>query len=209
MDLVEAIERRRSTRQFLPDPIPEADVEEMVRLAQLAPSGSNQQMWRFIAVTNRGVLKQMQEAVLGRYDRMIEKLERGPDKAAARAARAYSSFFADAPVTIAVVVGPYQSGLDGAFTALGVPVEKLRERRGYPEIQSIGAAIEHLLLAATSLGYGGCWVVGCLAARPELEPLLGIQAPEQLIALVPIGRPAAQPAPRAPRREGSGLSWVR
>jgi nitroreductase len=72
--------------------------------------------------------------------------------------------------------------------------------RGYPDVQSIGAAIEHLLLAATELGYGSCWLSGPLIAREDLEQLLGVEAPEQLAALVTVGVPAAPPSGGHDRR---------
>jgi nitroreductase len=72
--------------------------------------------------------------------------------------------------------------------------------RGYPDVQSIGAAIEHLLLAATELGYGSCWLSGPLIAREALEPLLGIAAPDHLAALVTIGVPAVPPNEGRDRR---------
>jgi len=72
--------------------------------------------------------------------------------------------------------------------------------RGHPDIQSVGAAVEHLLLAATELGYGTCWLSGPLIAREALEALLGVQAPEQLAALVTIGVPAAPPTAGHDRR---------
>ncbi len=62
--------------------------------------------------------------------------------------------------------------------------------RGHPDVQSVGAAVEHLLLAATEMGYGSCWLSGPLVAREALESLLGIEAPQQLAALVAVGMPA-------------------
>jgi nitroreductase len=63
--------------------------------------------------------------------------------------------------------------------------------RGQPDVQSLGAAVEHLLLAAADLGYGGCWMSGPLVAREALERLLGIGPPGRLAAMVAIGRPGA------------------
>lgn len=51
-----------------------------------------------------------------------------------------------------------------------------------------------LLLAATELGYGSCWLSGPLVAREALEALLGIDAPQRLAALVAVGVPATEPA---------------
>ena len=41
----EALLSRRSVRAFRPDPVPRATVEEILRLASRAPSGTNVQPW--------------------------------------------------------------------------------------------------------------------------------------------------------------------
>lgn len=63
MDVIEAIESRRSVRGFLADPVPEATVNEILRVAARAPSGTNMQPWKVVAVagTKREALT---EAVL-------------------------------------------------------------------------------------------------------------------------------------------------
>jgi iodotyrosine deiodinase len=44
--------RRRSVRDFSPDPVPEGVIEAAIRAAASAPSGANVQPWRFVAVTS-------------------------------------------------------------------------------------------------------------------------------------------------------------
>jgi len=46
MDVLEAITTRRSVRGFLPDPVPRATIEAILRVAARAPSGSNVQPWK-------------------------------------------------------------------------------------------------------------------------------------------------------------------
>ena len=41
--LMEVIEKRRSTRGFKPDPVPDEIIDKMLEAARLAPSGSNRQ----------------------------------------------------------------------------------------------------------------------------------------------------------------------
>ena len=53
MDVSTAVAQRISTRAFLPDPLPEAEVREWLTQAQRAPSGGNVQPWRTIAVTGK------------------------------------------------------------------------------------------------------------------------------------------------------------
>lgn len=51
MDVLEAIITRRSVRGFLPDPVPRATIEAILRAAARAPSGSNVQPWKVRVTT--------------------------------------------------------------------------------------------------------------------------------------------------------------
>ncbi|MEQ9641913.1 MAG: nitroreductase [Alphaproteobacteria bacterium] len=50
MDVIEAIESRRSVRGFLADPVPQATVSDILRVAARAPSGTNMQPWKVVVV---------------------------------------------------------------------------------------------------------------------------------------------------------------
>ncbi|MEZ5937650.1 MAG: nitroreductase [Hyphomonadaceae bacterium] len=50
MNVTDAVANRISTRAFLPDPIPRADLEDLLQTAQRAPSGGNLQPWKVIVV---------------------------------------------------------------------------------------------------------------------------------------------------------------
>jgi nitroreductase len=47
----EAITSRRSIRAFLPTPVPQAVIEDILRVASRAPSGTNTQPWRVTVLT--------------------------------------------------------------------------------------------------------------------------------------------------------------
>ena len=53
MDVTDTIKQRKSIRAFLPDPIAKEDLHEMLFTAQRAPSGSNVQPWKVIAITGQ------------------------------------------------------------------------------------------------------------------------------------------------------------
>ena len=63
-------------------------------------------------------------------------------------------------------------------------------------------ALEHIVLAATALGYGTCWI-GAFD-EDAIKHLLKIPANVKVIALLPIGIPDETPAPR-PRKEFSEI----
>ncbi|OGO02745.1 MAG: hypothetical protein A2Y91_01880 [Chloroflexi bacterium RBG_13_54_8] len=50
MDIVEAIQQRRSVRAFKPDPVPQSILKEILELALHAPSYANTQPWEFAIV---------------------------------------------------------------------------------------------------------------------------------------------------------------
>ena len=51
MDFLKVIKERRSIRAFKPDPVPKETIEEILKLAILAPSAINLQPWDLIVVT--------------------------------------------------------------------------------------------------------------------------------------------------------------
>ena len=63
-------------------------------------------------------------------------------------------------------------------------------------------ALEHIVLAATALDYGTCWI-GAFD-EDAIKHLLKIPANVKVIALLPIGIPDETPAPR-PRKEFSEI----
>jgi len=63
-------------------------------------------------------------------------------------------------------------------------------------------ALEHVVLAATALGYGTCWI-GAFD-EDAVKSLLKIPAKMKVVAVLPIGIPDEKPAPRG-RRELSEI----
>jgi nitroreductase len=59
----EAIASRRSVRAFLPDPVGEATVREILDIASWAPSGTNMQPWR-VYVTSGATKERLSRAIL-------------------------------------------------------------------------------------------------------------------------------------------------
>jgi len=68
-------------------------------------------------------------------------------------------------------------------------------------LQDTAAATENLLIAATALGYGSCWVGAFDEDR--VRAILDLPGRLRPVAMVPIGRPAErlEPSERRPRRD--------
>lgn len=195
MDLKSAIEQRTSVRNFLPDPIPSDHVREMVRLAACAPSVNNYQPWRFYAVSRRDILEKMADTVYHK----IQQLPSNESKVAQNVKSQvewFSTFFKNAPMVIAISMETYETVLE---KSVGLSHEEINRQRNFPDIQSAGAAIQNLLLAAVDMGYGACWMSAPMIACSELESMIGIESPLHLIAFVAIGKPVSPPKPREKR----------
>jgi iodotyrosine deiodinase len=54
--------RRRTVRDFSPDPVPRAVIEHALMTAGTAPSGANQQPWSFAAISSNEIKKRIREA---------------------------------------------------------------------------------------------------------------------------------------------------
>ena len=82
---------------------------------------------------------------------------------------------------------------------------------GKPEVNEkwhrvdVAIAMENMVLAATSLGYGTCWI-GAFD-QEHVKSLLGIPEDMEVVALTPIGLPddAPEPRPRQPLSEFASL----
>ncbi len=64
MELFECIKTRRSVRDFFDKPVEKEDLGRILEAGKQAPSAGNQQTWRFIIVTDRGLKLQIANACI-------------------------------------------------------------------------------------------------------------------------------------------------
>jgi len=174
-ETLNTIRSRRSVRQFTDTPVPELDLLSILAAANKAPSAHNQQSWRFIVL--RGEKKQgLAELVNARANDFPR-----PSCALLRMA---SRTIQSAPVVVAVAnTGELiKHGSDLFKVDKTAAVDFFRTM----EIQSSAAAVENLLLAATSLGIGTVWL-GILYLMKQ-EVLTFLEEPEgEFMAVIPVG----------------------
>jgi nitroreductase len=192
MELKKAIEVRTSIRSFKEEAVPVEDIKEMVRLAGLAPSVNNFQPWRFILIQNKKKLEELAEIVSQKYKAFPAKNSKISQNIKNQV-EWYSTFFKDAPALLALVVGEYESVWE---KGVDLSHEEINNMRNHPDIQSSGACIQNLLLAAVDMGYGACWLSGPMLAKADIETLLGVQKPEFLLSFVALGKPSKDFKPK-------------
>lgn len=62
-EVLENMITRRSIRSFTEKPIPEADLDLIVKAAVYAPSGMNRQSWHFSVLTNQELIQNLAKAI--------------------------------------------------------------------------------------------------------------------------------------------------
>lgn len=201
MDVFTAMKGRQSIRKFRKDPVPREKILKMVEAASWAPSAGNAQNVSFIVVQDPAMLSKMKGIVDEILSRVTGK-DVPPDKVN------YHNLFAAAPAAVCVVGTPYESATDRNLREKDPERHKMRRYQVNAGLQSVAAAITQFLLAAHSLGFGTCWMTGPLLAKPELESALSIRVPEELLAVIALGKPESVP-PKPSRKAPEEITKFR
>ncbi len=169
---------RRTVREFSDAPVPQAIIEQAIQAAGSAPSGANQQPWRFVAVADTGLKRQIRTAAEAEEREFYR--HRAPDEwlsaLAPLGTDADKPFLQTAPWLIAVFYQRY--GFDAGGN---------RQKRYYPH-ESTGIACGLLIAALHQAG------LSTLTHTPSpmgfLNELLGRPKNEMPYLLLVVGKAA-------------------
>jgi nitroreductase len=189
---METIRKRRSIRRYEDRPVPQEIIDELLEAARLAPSASNLQTWRFKVVTDEKTRRALREAAFNQ--RFVETAP-----VVIVACADFEAFGDRAKRSMELLrtraVKPSLSML--IRTLRSERAADIEERNLTNVLINVSIAVEHMVLAATSLGLGTCWVRAFLPDRvaeilslpPECPPLF----------LLPLGYSREDPEPRSRR----------
>lgn len=191
----DVVERRISSRAYLPDPVPRADIERALALACRAPSNCNTQPW-LIAVANGAVRDRLAAAIsdamsAGRmkpdfpYDGRYEGVQQERQYAAAEALyRAAGIPREDKAARMAQFMRNYRF-----FDAPHAAFYFLPPGAGTREAADLGMCAQTFMLALTSMGYASCPQTA-LSFHPDLvRAEFDIEPGWQLVFGMSFGRP--------------------
>lgn len=187
MEFTEVCMRRRSVRSYENRAISRDDLLDILEAGMYAPSAVNLQPWHFVVLQSEEHLLRLRELMTSVSRSMQPDLQ---------------ARFQNRP-EIAADATSFLCNLGGAPVAILVfPYKPKYVKSGSSVTQSISAAIENMLLAATDKGLGSCWLTAPVEAG-YAETFRAAFAPDKgpLTALITLSYPAEIP-PAPARKSG-------
>jgi nitroreductase len=182
-----------AVRRYLPDPVDEAVVRKCLEAATWAPSGGNQQPWRFVVLRSPEARAVITRGAHETWDKMVDfyglavpaEGDVDPKSRVMRAMWEHMHVGGDAPVCVAFCVLP---------------------QRGASDLQqggSIFPAVQNFLLAARAQGLGAAITLWHKACQTELREIAGIPDDWRIATLITAGWPKGshRPVQRKPFEE--------
>lgn len=192
-DLDKSIVERRSIRGFLPKPVPRHVLEEVLTLAQRAPSNCNVQPWR-VYIASGETLRRLRAA-------LVETASSGSPQGMSGTVDAFTGAYRDKQVACAVeLYGKMGIARDDRearkqamlrnfefFDAPHVAYVCMAKSFGVGVALDVGMYVQTLMLAMQSRGIGSC-AQAALRAFPEVPgEHLGIPVDEQILCGISFG----------------------
>lgn len=171
-----SIKNRRSVRMFLDKAVSDEDLRIILHAANQAPSAHNQQSWRFV------VLRGKKKAELAN---LVNAMADSFPKPSCVLLRLASRSIVSAPVVIA-------AANSGELISRGTELFKVDKETAQDffrimEIQSSAAAVENLLIAATSLGLSAVWLGVLVLIKNDILKFIGEPPEGEFMAVIPVG----------------------
>jgi nitroreductase len=176
MELLEAINKRRSIRKFKTDPVEEEKLNLILEAGRQAPSWANTQCWRFIVVRDVDTIHRLADTGFGAGGSMPNR--------ATEAMRV-------APLTIVVC-----AELGKAGCSYKEPREPVTDKGDWFMFDA-ALAMQNMVLAATALGLGTVYIGAFDSVAAE--KVLGVPTGCKVVSMTPLGYPDEDPKPR-PRK---------
>lgn len=174
---LELMKKRRTVREFSPDPVPDEVIINAVEAAGTAPSGAHMQPWHFSIVKDPAVKKQIRQAAENEERTNYEmRYSEQMKKDIARLETHFEKpFLEEAPVLITVFKQSYRV------------VNQVRQKNYYVN-ESVGIAAGLLI---TALHYSGLMALTHTPSPMRfLNHILKRPVNESPILLIPVGYPA-------------------
>jgi nitroreductase len=193
MDLIQAIQTRKSCRAFRSDPVPQEKIEEVLRLATCAPSAINLQPWEFTVVIgeererlSRRLTKAYKEKQISCGPGNVKPLPKTVAKRGAKTLTMMQPFFEEMGVTSDRYINEGSCNFYGAPVAILMFLDDSFSKGAYVDT---GIALAYLVLAAYGLGLSTCPIGLITAYEDDVKDVLSVPENKHLVVGVALGYP--------------------
>lgn len=188
MNAYEAITERRSLRQLSTVPVAKPLVQKLLYAAVLAPAPHHTKPWRFIHLETPGSRKRLAEAMGAAWRADLESDRVSESQIEMLLSRSERQIVSAPALILACIVA---EGLRNW------PDQRRRRAEFRMAVQSIGCAMENMMVAAQAEGLASYWISAPLFCPDAVREALDLPAEYEAQALVSIGYPAGDARPRA------------
>lgn len=188
--LSELMQGRRSVRQYQSTPVTREQIEQVLEAARWAPSPHGRQPWRFVVLTRRESKERLADFMGASWQKNLEMDGQDEEVVRIRLEKSRQRLL-NAPALILPCL--YLEDLDH------YPDEQRQNDETTMAIQSLGAAIQNMLLMAYDLGLDGGWMCAPLFCPQVVCEALDLDTRLIPHALITLGYAAADPKRRARR----------
>lgn len=187
MDTIKAIEERRSIRKFQNKIVPKETIERLLELATKAPSGKNRQPWRFFVLQNskKDELVDIMNSTSNLYKKQNKSI----------GSLDLSTNSINEASAVVLVFNAF-SNFEGDYN----------HNRLLTDTQSIGAAIQNMILGAQNFGLGTLWICDVFYCSNEICSWLNRK--DELVAAVAIEYPNQSPYSRPRKLLQEVTEWM-
>ena len=175
-EVIRCMYERKSVRNYKDRAVPEELIDELLKVAIQAPSGLNEQPWGFVIVKDKALIREISDYCKKMIGFVLPLMRLFKPKKldvinrfSAKVKNKELNLFYNAPVLICVCA----------------------RKDAFTKALDASAAVENMLLAAHSLGLGGCWIgLGKpIASNKKWRSRLGIPDNFTLEDIIVIGYP--------------------
>jgi nitroreductase len=189
MELREAIQNRRSVREYSKEKVDPSLLKDLIQAACWAPSAMNRQPWFFVVVQSDEELVQLRAIMAIASQKEKDKLER---------------VFSSHP-EVAKESRAFIENLGGAATCILAFLQKEYGDQTTGMIESVSAAIQNFCLLAHEQGISTCWMTGHEKMEAEIREKFGPDK-GKCIALITVGYSDQQLRP--PKRHDDVCQFI-
>ena len=188
MNAYEAIIGRRSLRQLSTVPVAKPLVQKLLYAAVLAPAPHHTKPWRFVHLETPGSRKRLAEAMGAAWRADLESDGVSESQIGQLLSRSERQIVSAPALVLANIVA---EGLRAW------PDQRRRRAEYRMAVQSIGCALQNIMVAAQAEGLASYWISAPLFCPDAVREALDLPAEYEAQALVSIGYPASDARPRA------------